>query len=94
MVNNKLRILCFGEAMVELSGINLKTKSSRIGFAGDTLNTAIYLKRVLAEDVTVDYSTVLGQDFFSDQLEEYLDSEVLILANNLLASAQLILRVV
>ena len=75
MVNNKLRILCFGEAMVELSGINLKTKSSRIGFAGDTLNTAIYLKRVLAEDVTVDYSTVLGQDFFSDQLEEYLDSE-------------------
>ena len=76
MVKSKLRILCFGEAMVELSSVDLKKKITRIGFAGDTLNTAIYLKRVLAEGAQVDYLTVLGQDLFSDHLKKYIESEL------------------
>ena len=76
MVKSKLRILCFGEAMVELSSLDLKKKLTRIGFAGDTLNTAIYLKRVLAEDAQVDYLTVLGQDLFSNYLKKYIESEL------------------
>ena len=61
--------------MVELSSLDLQKKVSRIGFAGDTLNTAIYLKRVLAEVTQVDYLTVLGQDLFSNSLQKYIESE-------------------
>ena len=76
LLKSKIRILCFGEAMVELSSLDLKKKTTRIGFAGDTLNTAIYLKRVLAEGAQVDYLTVLGQDLFSDHLKKYIESEL------------------
>ena len=75
MKKKKLRILCFGEAMVELSAIDFTKESSRIGFAGDTLNTAIYLKRFLGQRAEVDYLTVLGLDFFSEQLAKYIESE-------------------
>ena len=77
MVKSKLRILCFGEAMVELSSLDLKKKLTRIGFAGDTLNTAIYLKRVLAEGAQVDYLTVLGQDRFSSYLKKHIEYELI-----------------
>ena len=76
MVKSKLRILCFGEAMVELSSLDLSKKITGIGFAGDTLNTAIYLKRVLDEGAQVDYLTVLGQDLFSNHLTKYIESEL------------------
>ena len=72
---NKLRILCFGEAMVELSAINFLRKNAQIGVAGDTLNTAIYLKRLLGTSADVDYLTVLGYDQFSDQVTKYIKSE-------------------
>ena len=75
MVLNKLRILCFGEAMLELSNLNYTENVSSIGFAGDTLNTAIYLKRLLGESAQVDYLTVLGRDPISDRLEKYMASE-------------------
>ena len=75
ITQNKPRILCFGEAMVELSAISFLRKNAQIGVAGDTLNTAVYLKRLLGESADVDYLTVLGHDQFSDQVTKYIKSE-------------------
>jgi 2-dehydro-3-deoxygluconokinase len=61
--------------MVELSTIDFEKKTSLIGFAGDTLNTAIYLKRLLGFDAEIDYLSVIGQDYFSNQLKKYISSE-------------------
>jgi 2-dehydro-3-deoxygluconokinase len=56
------RIVCLGEAMVELSG----TRGGwNVGFGGDTLNTAIHLVRA-GHDVA--YMTALGSDAFSERL--------------------------
>ena len=77
VTRNKLRILCFGEAMVELSAVDFGKKNAQIGVAGDTLNTAIYLKRLLGARADVDYLTVLGQDHFSDQVIGYIEDEAI-----------------
>lgn len=53
------RIVCLGEAMVELSG---SVGQWNVGFGGDTLNTAIHLARA-GHDVA--YMTALGADAFS-----------------------------
>ena len=37
------RVACVGECMIELS--LPEGAAPRVGFAGDTLNTAVYLKR-------------------------------------------------
>ena len=58
------RIACLGEAMVELS---IEGDAARIGFAGDTLNTAIYLRRAL-RDGTVAFVSTVGTDPLSDRL--------------------------
>ena len=67
-----LTIACIGEAMIELNQINLETATSRIAFAGDTLNTAIYLAR-LGRDVS--YVTNLGTDRFSSQMVQQFSAE-------------------
>ncbi|MCV3270278.1 sugar kinase [Roseobacter sinensis] len=41
-----LRVACIGEAMIELS---MQGDTAKVGVAGDTLNTAIYLKRCATE---------------------------------------------
>lgn len=56
------RIVCLGEAMLELSRAG---ELWRMGFGGDTLNTAIHLARA-GHDVA--YMTALGCDQFSEQL--------------------------
>ncbi len=60
------RVLCIGECMVELSpaGDGL----FRQGFAGDTFNTAWYLRRELPPAWSVDYLTAVGRDPLSDRL--------------------------
>lgn len=68
-----LRIACIGEAMIELSQPNLTTGQSRIGVAGDTLNTAVYLSRLLPG--TVSYLTNLGRDALSTQMLEQFTAE-------------------
>lgn len=57
------RILCIGECMVELApaGDGLL----RQGFAGDTFNTAWYLRRLLPAEWQVDYLTAVGDDALS-----------------------------
>jgi 2-dehydro-3-deoxygluconokinase len=68
-----LHIACIGEAMIELSQPDLTTGRARIGVAGDTLNTAVYLSRLLPG--TVSYLTNLGQDALSAQMLERFAAE-------------------
>jgi 2-dehydro-3-deoxygluconokinase len=65
------RALCVGECMVELR--HLDDRTLRLGFAGDTYNTAVYLRRVAAElDVALEvgYLTGLGDDDYSVAMRE------------------------
>ncbi len=65
------RVACIGEAMIELS---LRDTTAQVGVAGDTLNTAIYLKRS-APALAVDYVTCLGDDPFSDRIGDFIASQ-------------------
>ena len=66
-----MKIAAIGEAMIELS---MAGDSAGVGVAGDTLNTAIYLKRS-APSLQVDYITRLGTDAFSDRIRDFIAAE-------------------
>ena len=67
------RIACIGEVMIEL--IAGQDGSAQLGVAGDTFNTAVYLKRELSEeDATVSYVTALGSDPYSDRIFKALET--------------------
>lgn len=66
------RIACIGEAMIELSPLG--QNQARLGVAGDTFNTAVYLKRA-APELEVDYITRLGDDPFSEQIRAAIAAE-------------------
>lgn len=53
--------------MLELSAADSKPDLRRLGFGGDTLNTAVYLARL---GVAVDYVTALGDDPYSARMIE------------------------
>jgi len=61
------RVASIGECMLELSGAGSDPDLRRLGFGGDTLNTAVYLARL---GVTVDYVTALGDDPYSTRMIE------------------------
>ena len=64
-------VAVIGEAMVELSN-----KINELKFSGDSLNTAIYLKRELNnKEKTVSYFTALGDDSISQKMIKYISSE-------------------
>lgn len=52
-----------------------KTASPSLGFAGDSMNTAIYLKRLMGDSADVSYVTVVGKDPLSDALVDVLECE-------------------
>lgn len=54
--------------MIELS---LAGEDAQVGVAGDTLNTAIYLRRS-APDMQLDYVTCLGDDPFSTRIRDFI----------------------
>ncbi|MCI5041860.1 MAG: PfkB family carbohydrate kinase, partial [Donghicola eburneus] len=58
-----MRFLAIGECMAEMSSSN-KEGDFRLGFAGDTYNTAWYLAR-LRPDFEVSYFTAVGDDDIS-----------------------------
>lgn len=60
------RIVSIGECMVELAPRD--DGSYSLGFAGDTLNTAWYLRRRLPASYRVDYLTCVGNDRISDDM--------------------------
>ncbi len=64
-----MKIACIGECMVEVAGIADHSGKAHIGFGGDTLNTAIYLARLLNDDdFDIHYITRLGDDPYSDAM--------------------------
>ena len=69
------RIACIGECMIELSQVDLASGQARIGFAGDTLNTAVYLARLGGTGTTVSYLTTLGTDAFSTRMIDGFQAE-------------------
>lgn len=60
------RIIVIGECMAELSGND--ASGWRVGFGGDTLNTSVYLARLLGTDFTISYMTRLGGDPFGTRM--------------------------
>ena len=68
---NTMKIACIGEAMIELS---IQKKRTNLGVAGDTLNTAVYLKRS-APQIEVDYVTRLGSDPFSLKIFSFIKDQ-------------------
>ena len=58
--------------MVEFS---LDGDQPRVGFAGDTLNTAVYLRRFASKEHEVDFVSVVGMDPLSDRMLKFIDAE-------------------
>lgn len=57
------RVASIGECMIEV--VDFGDGTARLGFAGDTLNTAVYLARC---GVPVTYHTALGDDEYSEAM--------------------------
>lgn len=64
-------VACIGECMVELSLPREPGGPARVGFAGDTANVAIYLKRS-APEVEVAFVTAVGTDALSEGMVGFL----------------------
>lgn len=65
------RFVSIGECMIEMSGG--EGGMYRLGYAGDTLNTAWYMRALLPAAWQVDYVTALGDDMYSGQMRAFLD---------------------
>jgi 2-dehydro-3-deoxygluconokinase len=65
-----MRILSVGEAMVEMAPDGAGKFS--MNFAGDTLNTAWYLRRLMPGSATVSYLTAVGSDEISTQMVDFI----------------------
>ncbi|MBI4920758.1 MAG: sugar kinase [Devosia nanyangense] len=66
------RFVSVGECMIEMSGG--EDGNYRLGYAGDTLNTAWYARARLPADWAVDYVTALGDDLYSQQMVDFFDA--------------------
>ena len=67
------KIAVIGEVMIELSPQHCEINSQfRLGFAGDSFNTAIYLARL---GTAASYITRLGDDNYSDDIVSFLINE-------------------
>ena len=62
-----VRVASLGECMIEVSASRAGGEA-RVGFGGDTLNTAVYLARAGSPSVVVSFVTVVGEDPFSDNM--------------------------
>jgi 2-dehydro-3-deoxygluconokinase len=63
---NSTAVAAIGECMIELR--HTDERHLVLAYAGDTLNTAVYLKRSLGEAGTVHYVTAVGDDPYSKQM--------------------------
>jgi 2-dehydro-3-deoxygluconokinase len=61
------RIVAIGECMVEMATV-ATADHFRLGYAGDTLNTAWYLRRLLGPGDQIEYFTSVGTDAISDRM--------------------------
>ncbi|MFN3662533.1 sugar kinase [Yoonia sp.] len=67
------RIVAIGEAMVELAPAG-GPDIYRAGFAGDTLNTAWYLRKLMSAADQIAYFTAVGRDAMSDRMLAFIDA--------------------
>lgn len=67
------QILCIGEAMIELSQSD-SPDAWHLGIAGDTLNTAWYLRGLLPDAWRVGYLSRVGTGPFSQRMLDFLDA--------------------
>jgi 2-dehydro-3-deoxygluconokinase len=68
------RVAAIGECMIELRHTGAQTL--KLGFGGDTLNTAVYLARAGRDaDIRVDYVTALGDDPYSQGMVDAWQGE-------------------
>ncbi|MGP6089616.1 sugar kinase [Antarctobacter jejuensis] len=67
---NAPHILCIGECMAELAPLEV-SGDFRLGFAGDTFNTAWYLRQ-LQPDIEVSYLSGVGCDDISDRMLRFM----------------------
>jgi 2-dehydro-3-deoxygluconokinase len=67
----EIKLLCVGECMMEL-----RSQDDKIvpGFAGDTINFCIYLKRLNPES-SPEFFSAVGQDSISDEMIAFLGKE-------------------
>lgn len=69
MTGANITIGCLGEVMLEL--VPTEGNTATLGVAGDTYNTAVYL-RYVAPEMAVDYLTGLGTDGFSERILHHM----------------------
>ena len=70
------RVACIGECMIELSDWDPAAGTARVGFAGDVLNTAVYLARLLRDrDVDICFVSNVGTDGFSNRMVAQWEEE-------------------
>lgn len=67
------KIAIIGECMVEVSGPPFSNQLTQ-SYGGDTLNTAVYLSRLLPTE-NIYYVTALGKDMISDAMHESWQQE-------------------
>jgi 2-dehydro-3-deoxygluconokinase len=70
MAQRKSRVIAVGEVMIELT--RSLEGPYRLGFGGDTFNTAVYLGRGGAE---ISYATAMGDDRYSEALLSLASAE-------------------
>jgi 2-dehydro-3-deoxygluconokinase len=70
MAQRKSRVIAVGEVMIELT--RSPEGPYRLGFGGDTFNTAVYLGRGGAE---ISYATAMGDDRYSEALLSLASAE-------------------
>lgn len=66
------RIVSVGECMVELAP-HAQADTYRMGIAGDTLNTAWYLRKLMPANWHIDYFTAVGKDGASKRATDFLE---------------------
>lgn len=69
-----LKIACIGEAMIEMI-VDADRKTAALGVAGDSLNTAIYLRRGLQPQHLVAFVSMVGTDDLSNRIAEFVAEE-------------------
>jgi 2-dehydro-3-deoxygluconokinase len=67
------RVVSIGECMVEIAPAEV-SGLFRMGFAGDTFNTAWYLRRTLPPDWQVDYLSAVGTDAASASMLAFMEA--------------------
>ena len=69
----RARVVAIGEVMVEMAPDG--NGRFAMGFAGDTFNTAWYMRRLLGAGWQVDYATAVGADALSDDVVAFMQRE-------------------